>query len=68
MTQEDLKFKVENFDFEPYKFDLENLENSKNFLENPKNLYWFIPVSVVVLGILSFGIWFLIRKKFKKLS
>ncbi|MBG0730748.1 Mbov_0399 family ICE element protein [Mycoplasma sp. 'Moose RK'] len=68
LTQGDLKFKVENFDFEPYKFDLENLENSKNFLENPKNLYWFIPVSVVVLGILSFGIWFLIRKKFKKFN
>ncbi|MDW2892163.1 Mbov_0399 family ICE element protein [Mesomycoplasma ovipneumoniae] len=63
-----LKFNVENFDFVPYKFDLAPTEESTSFLENKKNLYWFIPLTVTVLGILSFGIWFLIRKKFKKFN
>ncbi|VEU66118.1 Mbov_0399 family ICE element protein [Mesomycoplasma hyopneumoniae] len=66
LTSGNLKVEIENFGFEPYKFDLKNQEESQNFLQNKKNLYWFIPLTITVLAFLSFGIWFLIRKKFKK--
>ncbi|MDW2898056.1 hypothetical protein R7V77_01845 [Mesomycoplasma ovipneumoniae] len=68
LTDGNLKFNVENFDFVPYKFNVPTTEEATSFLENKKNLYWFIPLTVTVLGILSFGIWFLIRKKFKKFN
>ncbi|EXU60945.1 Mbov_0399 family ICE element protein [Mesomycoplasma ovipneumoniae] len=68
LTDGNLKFNVENFDFVPYNFNLPAAEESTSFIENKKNLYWFIPLSITVLGILSFGIWFLIRKKFKKFN
>ncbi|MEG7280262.1 hypothetical protein V6B68_02240 [Mesomycoplasma ovipneumoniae str. Black Butte] len=67
LTDGNLKFNVENFDFIPYNFNPTTTE-TPSFLENKKNLYWFIPLSVSVLGILSFGIWFLIRKKFKRFN
>ncbi len=67
LTDGSLKFNVENFDFIPYNFNPTTTE-TPSFLENKKNLYWFIPLSVSVLGILSFGIWFLIRKKFKRFN
>ncbi|WP_341495338.1 Mbov_0399 family ICE element protein [Mesomycoplasma ovipneumoniae] len=68
LTDGSLKFNVENFDFLPYQFNTPTTEEPTSFLENKKNLYWFIPLTVSVLGILSFGIWFLIRKKFKKFN
>ncbi|WP_341495006.1 Mbov_0399 family ICE element protein [Mesomycoplasma ovipneumoniae] len=68
LTDGNLKFNVENFDFIPYQFNPPVREEATSFLENKKNLYWFIPLSVSVLGILSFGIWFLIRKKFKRFN
>ncbi|WP_341420408.1 Mbov_0399 family ICE element protein [Mesomycoplasma ovipneumoniae] len=68
LTDGSLKFNVENFDFLPYQFNTPTTEEPTSFLENKKNLYWFIPLTVTVLGILSFGIWFLIRKKFKKFN
>ncbi|MDW2870674.1 hypothetical protein R7V45_00805 [Mesomycoplasma ovipneumoniae] len=68
LTDGNLKFNVENFDFVPYQFNPPTQEEATSFLENKKNLYWFIPLSISVLGILSFGIWFLIRKKFKKFN
>ncbi|MCN0158472.1 hypothetical protein, partial [Mesomycoplasma ovipneumoniae] len=67
LTDGNLKFNVENFDFIPYNFNPTTTE-TPSFLEDKKNLYWFIPLSVSVLGILSFGIWFLIRKKFKRFN
>ncbi|WP_337902584.1 Mbov_0399 family ICE element protein [Mesomycoplasma ovipneumoniae] len=68
LTDGNLKFNVEKFDFVPYQFNTPTAEEATSFLENKKNLYWFIPLSITVLGILSFGIWFLIRKKFKKFN
>ncbi|XBE78396.1 hypothetical protein VQY16_01180 [Mesomycoplasma ovipneumoniae] len=68
LTDGSLKFNVENFDFVPYQFNPPIEQEATSFLENKKNLYWFIPLTVTVLGILSFGIWFLIRKKFKKFN
>ncbi|MDW2835831.1 hypothetical protein R7U59_03045 [Mesomycoplasma ovipneumoniae] len=68
LTDGNLKFNVENFDFVPYNFNLPAAEESTSFIQDKKNLYWFIPSTVSVLGILSFGIWFLIRKKFKKFN
>lgn len=68
LTDGNLKFNVENFDFIPYQFNPPVREEATSFLENKKNLYWFIPLTVSVLGILSFGIWFLIRKKFKRFN
>ncbi|WP_337898947.1 Mbov_0399 family ICE element protein [Mesomycoplasma ovipneumoniae] len=68
LTNANLKFNVENFDFIPYQFNLPDIHEKSGFFENQKNLYWFIPLTVTVLGILSFGIWFLIRKKFKKFN
>ncbi|WP_337899469.1 Mbov_0399 family ICE element protein [Mesomycoplasma ovipneumoniae] len=58
LTDGNLKFNVENFDFIPYQFNPAPTEEPTSFLENKKNLYWFIPLSITVLGILSFGIWF----------
>ncbi len=68
LTDGNLKFNVENFNFIPYQFNPPIREEATSFLENKKNLYWFIPLTVSVLGILSFGIWFLIRKKFKRFN
>ncbi|MXR33709.1 Mbov_0399 family ICE element protein [Mesomycoplasma hyopneumoniae] len=68
LTEGSLKFNVENFGFEPYKFNLPGSEENKSFIQNKKNLYWFIPLTIIVLSSLSFGIWFLIRKKFKKFN
>ncbi|MDW2861066.1 Mbov_0399 family ICE element protein [Mesomycoplasma ovipneumoniae] len=68
LTDGNLKFNVENVDFIPYQFNPPIEQEATSFLENKKNLYWFIPLTVTVLGILSFGIWFLIRKKFKKFN
>ncbi|WP_341492364.1 Mbov_0399 family ICE element protein [Mesomycoplasma ovipneumoniae] len=68
LTDGSLKFNVDNFDFLPYQFNTPTTEEPTSFLENKKNLYWFIPLTVTVLGILSFVIWFLIRKKFKKFN
>ncbi|WP_341516298.1 Mbov_0399 family ICE element protein [Mesomycoplasma ovipneumoniae] len=68
LTDGNLKFNVENFDFVPYNFNLPVTEETTSFIQDKKNLYWFIPLSITVLGILSFGIWFLIRKKFKKFN
>ncbi|WP_143825193.1 Mbov_0399 family ICE element protein [Mesomycoplasma ovipneumoniae] len=63
-----LKFNVENFDFVPYQFNIPTTEEATSFIEDKRNLYWFIPLTITVFGILSFGIWFLIRKKFKKFN
>ncbi|MDO6856482.1 hypothetical protein Q4502_02035 [Mesomycoplasma ovipneumoniae] len=68
LTDGNLKFNVENFDFAPYKFNVATTEEATSFIQDKKNLYWFIPLTVSVFGILSFGIWFLIRKKFKKFN
>ncbi|MDW2920297.1 hypothetical protein R7U60_03625 [Mesomycoplasma ovipneumoniae] len=69
LTDGNLKFNVENFDFVPYNFNLPTTEvEETSFIQDKKNLYWFIPLAITVFGILSFGIWFLIRKKFKKFN
>ncbi len=68
LTDGNLKFNVENFDFIPYKFNVPTTEETTSFIQDKKNLYWFIPLTITVFGILSFGIWFLIRKKFKKFN
>ncbi|MDW2835850.1 hypothetical protein R7U59_03165 [Mesomycoplasma ovipneumoniae] len=68
LTEGNLKFNVENFDFVPYNFDLPTTEEETSFIQDKKNLYWFIPLTISVFGILSFGIWFLIRKKFKRFN
>ncbi|WP_337898954.1 Mbov_0399 family ICE element protein [Mesomycoplasma ovipneumoniae] len=68
LTEGNLKFNVENFDFVPYQFNPPTAEEATSFLEDKKNLYWFIPLTITVFGILSFGTWFLIRKKFKKFN
>ncbi|WNM16705.1 Mbov_0399 family ICE element protein [Mesomycoplasma ovipneumoniae] len=68
LTDGNLKFNVENFDFVPYNFNLPTTEEATSFIQDKKNLYWFIPLTITVFGILSFGIWFLIRKKFKKFN
>ncbi|WP_069099004.1 Mbov_0399 family ICE element protein [Mesomycoplasma ovipneumoniae] len=69
LTDGNLKFNVENFDFVPYQFNIPTTEvEETSFIQDKKNLYWFIPLTITVFGILSFGIWFLIRKKFKKFN
>ncbi|ENX50877.1 hypothetical protein MFC_00071 [Mesomycoplasma flocculare ATCC 27716] len=68
LTDGNLKFNVANFDFESYQFNLPNSEENTSFIQDKKNLYWFIPLSITVFSFLSFGIWFLIRKKFKKFN
>ncbi|MDW2891233.1 Mbov_0399 family ICE element protein [Mesomycoplasma ovipneumoniae] len=68
LTEGNLKFNVENFDFVPYQFNTPTAEEATSFIQDKKNLYWFIPLTITIFGILSFGIWFLIRKKFKKFN
>ncbi|WP_337897574.1 Mbov_0399 family ICE element protein [Mesomycoplasma ovipneumoniae] len=68
LTEGNLKFNVENFDFIPYQFNLPSQEETTSFIQDKKNLYWFIPLTITVIGLLGFGIWFLIRKKFKRFN